>query len=175
MPHTSHKNRVLRYDKRRHVEANDGWTHVIKGPAQNDFHRLAESMPQGLRPTEIPRGLTLDHWKTRFRRVQEDWYESSCCRDVKSFFQETLLKLDSLKITSCVCLGLGSFTASRHPYCPGSPRSSQYQLAALEMWLDLLSKLCLPMLSRCPELIVRNRRETCHHPRLLPRSSPQQP
>ena len=150
MPHTSHKNRLSRNDKRRNVEADDGWTHVIKGPAHKDFHRFAGSMPQGLRPTTIPPGLTLDHWKTRFRRVQEDFYESSCGRDAKSFFLETLLRLDTLKITSCICLGLGSFTASRHPYCPGSPRNSQYQLAALVMWLDLLSNPCLCTLSRYP-------------------------
>ena len=138
MPHTSHK-RHRTPQKRRQIVDDDGWTHVTNGPTQTDFD-LRVVLPVMCQQEEYQstakKGLTLDKVKTFANQVAQKWEATKTCKDIEKILVETVLHLDSLKVDSCVCLALGSFTSD---VFQGRPIISMYQLAALESMLRVLS------------------------------------
>ena len=140
MPHTTRKSPKTRQN-RRHIEADDGWTHVVRGPAQKT-HKWETLGPEtadepcvGGKPTVIKNGLTLDKAQKLYAGIARKWKETACWQELERVLRQQVLKLESLHITTCICLGLGSLTSdSTH----GRPETCMYQLAALESMLDLL-------------------------------------
>ena len=59
--------------------------------------------------------------------------------DLVEFFEHTLLKLENLRLDTCICMGLGTFTTA-HTYCSPDPEPSLYQLAAFETMLEIIRK-----------------------------------
>lgn len=88
---------------------------------------------------ELPDGLTLDQALDTYKAILVSFKESSSCAEITKLLENTLLKLPTLQISSCIASGLGTFTAP-HPYCRETPEISLIQLAALEFMLGVLSK-----------------------------------
>ncbi|MCJ1372292.1 hypothetical protein MMC20_003515 [Loxospora ochrophaea] len=64
--------------------------------------------------------------------MAEFWQKTAIYKDLQTFFRETIFSVQSLEITSCMCLGLGSLAkGSRYNW-------SMYQLVAFESWITLL-------------------------------------
>ena len=72
-------------------------------------------------------------------KIAKKWKASEMYKAVKNAFEQQLLKADNLRITSCICIGLGTMTAE----FIGRADTSLSQLAALESMLELLSKITL--------------------------------
>ncbi|MCJ1395454.1 hypothetical protein MMC18_008340 [Xylographa bjoerkii] len=149
MPHTTRtKDRSIK--KHRHVEGDDGWTHVTRGPNHRGFGGRA--LPPGLIMPSLPgmegdedgiprstvrRGLTEEEVEHLIATTARKWTESSLSADIKHVFERQLSKLRSLEISSCVCLALGSFTADDFH---GRPSASMNQLVAVEAMLQILRR-----------------------------------
>ena len=138
MPHTSHKKHRVPPAKRREITDLHGWTHVTRSPNSNSNKCLTR--PDVLQPTTIPSGLTLENVEARYQEYSRRWKASTCWSDMERFFRQTILASDSLTITSCVCLGLGSFTGSHvsSSLQSSGTDASMYELVALKTMLDLL-------------------------------------
>lgn len=137
MPHTSRKKKNQQ-EKRRQIEGSDGWTHVFKAPKRTDFRLELELFKDAYNPTDVPTGMTLTKLQDQVADYADRWRQSPCGKDTGEILQSTVLKLESLNVTNCVCLGLGSFTASR---VSGARfhENSLCQLAAFETWIEILS------------------------------------
>ena len=68
------------------------------------------------------------------------WKSSIEYQKLRFFFNEVLLKLDTVQITSCLCLCLGSVTEPAGCPCCNWPLS---ELVAFESWIELLRKSIL--------------------------------
>ena len=145
MPHTTRR-RVPSIKKHRHVEGDDGWTHVVRGPRKGDCSEQAmlpaltfpslEGMIEGqdrISRSIVRKGLTDEKVCHLISNAARQWTESSSHAHVKQVFEA---RLDNLEISSCVCLALGSFTADDFH---GRPQVSLHQLAAFEIMLQILS------------------------------------
>ena len=137
MPHSSRKNGKA-HDRRRNVQGVDGWTHVKRGPPARSAS--LDSSTDGARDLHQPRpGLTLGQIQEHSVRIAEKWKDTAMFEKVQRVFEEHILKLENIRITSCVCLGLGNLTTDI-----GRPDICLIQLAALESMLELLSMSLLP-------------------------------
>ena len=83
------------------------------------------------------KALNLDNLVNKYRGYVYQWKKSTCYSNTVAMFDNELLKLEDLQITSCVCTGLGSLTR----FNAVSPAASLWQLAALETILALLGKV----------------------------------
>lgn len=111
----------------------EGWIHRFEGGIEiSSFQPVAQV-------AELPDGLTLGQALDTYRTILVNFKESRCCAEMTEFLENTLLKLPTLQISSCIASGLGTFTAP-HPYCRETPEISLLQLAALEFMLGVLSK-----------------------------------
>lgn len=84
------------------------------------------------RPTEIDPELTAESLNDLLARFTQDWEESECFAGVKTLFEQAMTS-DNVKITSCVCLGLGSLTDIDRVDAPW------YELVTLIAILEILS------------------------------------
>ena len=140
MPHTARKSPKSRQN-RRHIEGGDGWIHVVRGPVQktNNWETLtpdnADEPSMGGKPTAIKDGLTLDKAQKLYAGIARKWKETACWHELERVFRQQVLKLETLHITTCICLGLGSLTSDN---TRGRPETCMYQLAALNSMLGLL-------------------------------------
>ena len=135
MPHASRKQK-LGPKKRLQITDDSGWTHVTKGTGKQKHQHKSAAWSIGdqeFRPTIIPRGLTLQEVFNSFERYTIIWKESSSLKNLKGLLENHVL-VSNIKITNCVCLGLGSFT--------GGDRTeiSFFQLAALVSTLEILGQ-----------------------------------
>ncbi len=88
----------------------------------------------------LPEGLTLAEAVRKYEVILAHFKQSTNCADISAFFENVLLQLpSSFHLSCCICTGLGTFTAA-HPYCSKVPEPSLYQLAAIEIILEILSK-----------------------------------
>lgn len=135
MPHTSRKK--LRGPKKRLEFTDDsGWTHITKGTLKQK-HALqyapSSTCHENLSPTAIARGLTIRDVSTFFEKHMRIWKDSSCLQRLRVIFQNSILA-SNIRITNCVCLGLGSFTGGKFL------ETSFFELAALVSILEILGK-----------------------------------
>ncbi|MCJ1439172.1 hypothetical protein MMC27_008563 [Xylographa pallens] len=147
MPHTSRiKDRSIK--KHRYIEGDDGWTHVARSSNHQDLGRQpfppSSIMPclQGTEDDEdkilkspVRRGLTEEKVEHLIATTARKWAGSTSYADIKHILEGQLSQLDSMKISSCVCLALGSFTTDDFH---GRPGASMHQLLALEAMLQFL-------------------------------------
>ena len=139
MPHTSRKKGHANLQvKTRHLTDSDGWTHVIRGPAQTSERFVSNSPYEAIHSgkVEIPDGFTLERAQEKYNGCVRRWESSMCCKWLVNLFEQTIFKVGTLHIDSCMVTGLGSFTKSE---VTGND-SSFYQLAAFETLLRILSK-----------------------------------
>ena len=142
MPHTSHK-KPKEQEKRRHWIDDQGWTHVSKGIRQNG-QRVGEErwkMESRYVPAKVPEGMTLQDALDKYQTFRRRFEGSTCYAEWTKLVKETLLKVESLEIKSCVCTGFGSFVANPRPNCPTLEAASLYQLAAFETVLEILREI----------------------------------
>ena len=111
----------------------EGWVHRFEGGIQ------ISSFKPTAKVAEIPDGLTLGQALDTYKTILVNFKESRSCAEITELLENTLLKLPTLQISSCIASGLGTFTAP-HPYCRDNPEISLLQLAALEFMLGVLSK-----------------------------------
>lgn len=116
---------------RERVEVTDssGWTHVING--RRNVRKVYNPSPQlnALRSVD----------KTPLKQLVEDharyvdlWERSECWQNVANILQDHVLSNPRIRLTKCVCLGLGSLSAGQ--------ASSKHEMAALDTILRLLGK-----------------------------------
>ena len=140
MPHTTRKS-VKTRQNRRHVEDGNGWTYVVRGPVQKSCNGeiVGPDNTGGHSLREPPIGtknrLALDKAQKLYAGITRKWKETACWQELERTFQQQVLGLESLQITTCICLGLGSLTSEK---LYARPQTSMYQLAALESMLELL-------------------------------------
>ena len=134
MPHTSHKRQKV-LQKRQEITDRDGWTHVTKGFQPSEYRSLG--IP---RPVKAPTGLTLEKINEKYQEYTCRWQKTTCCAQLEDFFKQNILTTDSLEITACFCLGLGSLTENHSSYPLMLSDAALYELIALKTILNLLSK-----------------------------------
>lgn len=111
----------------------EGWVHRFEGGIEISVSKSPDEV------AELPEGLTLGQALDTYRAILVAFKQSSSCAEITDLLENTLLKLPTMKISSCIATGLGTFTAP-HPYCRENPERSLIQLAALEFMLDVLSR-----------------------------------
>ena len=111
----------------------EGWVHRFEGGIETSAFKPLDEV------VEPPDGLTLGQALDTYKEALVAFKQSSACAEITDLLENTLLKLPTMKISSCIATGLGTFTAS-HPYCRENPGRSLTQLAALEFMLDVLSR-----------------------------------
>ena len=106
----------------KHITDSEGWTHIVKGapPAQS-----SDAILSSLKSLSLDAVLTPAEVSVQQSRYTSFWADSLCCRNLANTLSNDV-PLDSLEMSQCICLGLGSVVNGRH-----SPR---HQLAALT-WL----------------------------------------
>ncbi|MCJ1358301.1 MAG: hypothetical protein MMC33_008300 [Icmadophila ericetorum] len=111
----------------------EGWTHVKSkrphAPPKREERRAR---------AEREKDLDLERILARYQNYLRRWKDSTSYPTLVAFFEVTLLKLEDLQVTSCICTGLGSLTES--PHLDAGPSASLWQLAILETMLELLGK-----------------------------------
>ena len=132
MPHTSRKKKPGQ-EKRLQITDDHGWTHVSRGTNKSRYQPQYSFGDEKLSSTLIPRGLAIQDVNTSFNRYLKLWVDSSCSKKLRDGIKDTILATD-MEITSCVCLGLGSFTGGKRP------ETSFFELAALVTILDFLGE-----------------------------------
>jgi len=134
MPHTSHK-KGKSQDKRRNVPGEDGWTHVARGPPAGfpNPNSTDENRKRTFDVDEPRRGLTVENMQEHDVQIVARWEKTAMYAHLVRYFEHHILKLDHLRITSCVCVGLGNLTTYF-----GRPDTCLTQLAALETMLNIL-------------------------------------
>ena len=135
MPHASRK-KNQGPKKRLQITDDSGWTHVTKGTAKQKRQQTSTNwsyLHKGLRPTEIPRGLSLQEVVESFSRYTKTWRESLCLKNLETLLKDQVLVSD-IRVTNCVCLGLGSLTGGY------DTENSFYELAALVSILEILGQ-----------------------------------
>lgn len=110
----------------------EGWVHRFEGNIEISASKSPDEV------AELPEGLTLGQALHTYKAILVAFKQSSSCVEMTDLLENTLLKLPTMKISSCIATGLGTFTAP-HPYCRDTPERSLIQLAALEFMLDVLS------------------------------------
>lgn len=111
----------------------EGWVHRFEGGIETFVFKSLDEV------VEPPDGLTLGQALDTYKATLVAFRQSSNCAEITDLLENTLLKLPTIKISSCIATGIGTFTAS-HPYCRETPDRSLTQLAALEFMLDVLSR-----------------------------------
>lgn len=123
----------------------EGWVHRFEGGIEISASKSPDEV------AELPEGLTLGQALHTYREILVAFKQSSSCAEITDLLENTLLKLPTMKISSCIATGLGTFTAP-HPYCRETPERSLIQLAALEFMLDVLSMV----ISICDKANINN-------------------
>jgi hypothetical protein len=74
-------------------------------------------------PVDIPWGMNLELALWSYESFNRRWKESVHRAYHIELFKNIILKLESQQITSCLAIGLGTFTSS-NPYGSADPESS---------------------------------------------------
>ena len=132
MPHTSRK-KQQGPKKRLQITDDAGWTHITKTTNKQKYTLQSASWSKQLSPTQIPRGITTQDVLVSLNKYMAIWKDSSCFSKLKILLRDIVLSSNT-EITSCVCLGLGSFSGGKFP------ETSFFELAALVSLLEILSQ-----------------------------------
>lgn len=122
--------------KRLQVTDDLGWTHITKGTTKQRYRQkptVWSSSSDELKPTDIPRSLTLHEVTDSFDRCTKIWKASSSLKNLRTLIKDDVLT-SNIEITNCVCLGLGSFTGGDRT------ETSFYELAAMVSILEILGQ-----------------------------------
>lgn len=128
----------IQHMKRRQIEDEDGWTHIIDTP-KSKAHNANKTTPK---PTQFHAGdfeidgvsyinRTLEEMKADFSHWKQAWEGSEACTTLKQKLEEmeiTGMGMGIEGIENAVVLGLGSLQSSRRE----GRRASATQLAALQ-------------------------------------------
>ena len=89
----------------------------------------------------VDENMTVEKLSEKHERMKKDWEASNHHRTLVELFENTVLKQESLNITTCMCLGLGSMNSAdqRHRDQVGCDRSME-QLICFESWISLLGE-----------------------------------
>ena len=141
---SSSKRSKKQHRKRLELSDSSGWTHVVHGTKPRSVDKL--ELDKSLQSLKLDNNLTLNELVQVFHRITAQWLQSTCHIKLQSLIREEILpalqaedpkppnegKKKASRITKCVCLGLGSLSAS----VSASPK---YELAALMSILDILA------------------------------------
>lgn len=111
----------------------EGWVHRFEGGIEISASKSEDEV------AKPPDGLRLGQALENYQASLVAFKQSSSCAEITDLLETTLLKLPTMKISSCIATGLGTFTAP-HPYCQKNPARSLTQLAALGFMLAVLSR-----------------------------------
>lgn len=91
-------------------------------------------------PHPIPKDVSLETVSEQHQILNKKWRESPEYHSFKKLFIEVILKQERLKVSSGMCLGLGSLTADgeEKPHGNGTENPSLCQLVAFEACIELL-------------------------------------
>ena len=113
--------------KRAQITDASGWTHVV------NVHQSivnANKLSSHYQTLPIIDTIPLDQVAKNHTQCLEYWEKSECWKTLAGLLKEIFVSSKHLRLTTCVCLGLGSLSAGRD--------SSKHELAALISILDLL-------------------------------------
>lgn len=119
--------------KRFQVTDITGWTHIVKGSKNRG--KALHTLPMRFEPAEFPDGLTFDMVLEQHQKCMRRWQESDCLNALERIISGQVLTSENLRITRCICLGLGSLTRN-----DGCGERSRYQLTTLISVLEILSR-----------------------------------
>ena len=118
--------------KRQQLTDSSGWTHIIKGPPSIiDPKSTSTRLSHARKSTST--NYTLETYLDKFHNhYLPIWKSSTCFKSLSRIFEQEILPAQkNIRITQCVCLGLGSMTTGLE--------SSSFELAALTSMLEILS------------------------------------
>ena len=115
--------------KRVEVTDSSGWTHVITG--RTNVRKPSDICSQ-LSALQMSDKIPLELLVEEHMRYVNVWQESECWQKVVKILQDNVLSNSRIRLTNCVCLGLGSLSAGKE--------SSKYEVAALVIILRLLGE-----------------------------------
>ena len=93
--------------------------------------------------SSIAEGVSLESLIAKHQKYTDTWRSSSGYSACHELLTNTVLKQESIQITQCMCLCLGSLSGQVGMICLGENYSrSMSQLVAFEGWVELLS-MCL--------------------------------
>ena len=101
--------------------------------------------------------LSLADVQKLHEKFTKRWRSSIEYQKLRTFFNEVVLNLDAMQITSCMCLCLGSMTQPMGCSCCNWSLS---QLVAFESWIEILSRSSL--MSYLIQLTMTSRDEVYH-------------
>ena len=84
------------------------------------------------------KGITFEVISTRHHEFTEAWKASSTYQACYKLLNEVMVRQEKLKITACMCLGLGSFTGIQPISGYDFRKAALSQLVAFEGWGDQL-------------------------------------
>lgn len=88
----------------------------------------------------VLKDMTFNVITVKHQEFTRAWKKSSTYKACYRVIEETIFRQERLKITACMCLGLGSFTGVHHKKDgPAWRDRSLSQLVAFECWVDQLS------------------------------------
>jgi len=126
MPQNTRKKKPS-HKKRVQITDSAGWTHVVNGhKAAPSTEGIANQFSSLSMVDDVPPAAIAE----RQQKNNKAWSESQCCKDLSRLLEDKVLSREDISIDSCVCLGLGSFTAGRD--------SSSWELSALIWMLEFL-------------------------------------
>lgn len=118
--------------KRIQVTDQSGWTHIIKG-SRSQRNQLHIQPVDILKPQNPDPAMTLEKASQSLARYTREWQQSKSYTQTQTILEEGVLTAENVRITNCVCLGLGSLTGT------DAFKASWYQLATLNSILETLS------------------------------------
>ena len=120
----------------RFIKDDHGWYHLLKDGREigsPHFVTCAQIVP-------LP-DATLESVVQIYEERLAQWTASSAVVDTISFFRDTVLQVQGLKLTSCICVGIGTFASDRSRF---RGDNSLDQLAAFETLLGIIRKSSKP-------------------------------
>jgi hypothetical protein len=147
-PNPTYRKKKKNPPPRRHHVTADGWTHVLNGPPHTlPIRSNAPPTPPLYTPapTNPPADLTLAAVEAAAQASAARWRASACSAEMARLLASAFTAADRPRLTTCVCLGLGSFTAPLNANHPRQHERALYQLAALEEWIEMLRGLLLSL------------------------------
>ena len=110
---------------------------VVQDAKDHDFSTKGHTADWSSRLAPITQDASLSTLQGLHHNLMEAWKSSAAYDACCTLFQDVILKQEGLKITSCMCIALGSISQK---FGGGIERDrrSMSQLVVFETWLELL-------------------------------------